>query len=392
MAFTLWTFFEATLLCLNAICVLNEERFLAKVGWASWQNVQGFGEPPTAKSQILNLIKSIRTVMRERRTVATGRPARCSIAAAGRSVAGAGSAGVASGALADLIELGHLDGLPDAFKIDAYNAGLIAGHAVLRRRDAILRRWCSIAGARSVSASTESARLLGLRFLLQEDLTDLLEQRSVHGSAFASLVASGYLGVATAAEGTTAAKGATTATKETTATATATGSAVTVTGGHRRLRQGEPCQTDNHTLSLGRKLAAISNCLGSRDNNHLTHDSANGASARGKEDPLIPAQFFYIFHVDDNTLKKSCDMPTGRSNLLFCKDETERRTAQSSGRTVGSRSQKESLRHQEEKYAAIFLGTDDMNDRSTDGFSRHRYRRLRGLSPIRASCPRFRFP
>lgn len=58
-----------------------------------------------------------------------------------------------------------------------------------------------------------------------------------------------------------------------------------------------------------------------------------------------------IFHVDDNTLKKSCDMPTGRSNLLFCKDETERRTAQSSGRTVGSRSQKESLRHQEEKYA-----------------------------------------
>ncbi|TGZ57612.1 immediate early response 3-interacting protein 1 [Temnothorax americanus] len=64
MAFTLWTLFEATLLCLNAICVLNEERFLAKVGWASWQNVQGFGEPPTAKSQILNLIKSIRTVMR----------------------------------------------------------------------------------------------------------------------------------------------------------------------------------------------------------------------------------------------------------------------------------------------------------------------------------------
>jgi len=34
------------------------------VGWASWQNVQGFGEPPTAKSQMLNLIKSIRTVMR----------------------------------------------------------------------------------------------------------------------------------------------------------------------------------------------------------------------------------------------------------------------------------------------------------------------------------------
>lgn len=34
------------------------------VGWASWQNVQGFGETATAKSQILNLIKSIRTVAR----------------------------------------------------------------------------------------------------------------------------------------------------------------------------------------------------------------------------------------------------------------------------------------------------------------------------------------
>ena len=30
MAFTLWTLFEASLLCLNAVCVLHEERFLAK--------------------------------------------------------------------------------------------------------------------------------------------------------------------------------------------------------------------------------------------------------------------------------------------------------------------------------------------------------------------------
>jgi len=63
-----------------------------------------------------------------------------------------------------------------------------------------------------------------------------------------------------------------------------------------------------------------------------------------------------IFHVGDNTiLEKSCDMPTGRNNLLsvklFCKDETERWTAQSFGRTVSSWSQKESLKHQEEKYA-----------------------------------------
>ncbi|CAB3385096.1 Hypothetical predicted protein [Cloeon dipterum] len=63
MAFTLWTLFEASLLCLNAICVLHEERFLAKVGWGVNQ-VHGFGEQPTVKSQVLNLIRSIRTVMR----------------------------------------------------------------------------------------------------------------------------------------------------------------------------------------------------------------------------------------------------------------------------------------------------------------------------------------
>jgi hypothetical protein len=30
MAFTLWNLFEATLLCLNAVCILHEERFLVK--------------------------------------------------------------------------------------------------------------------------------------------------------------------------------------------------------------------------------------------------------------------------------------------------------------------------------------------------------------------------
>ncbi|KAG8223076.1 hypothetical protein J437_LFUL002024 [Ladona fulva] len=63
MAFTLWSLFEATLLCLNAVCVLHEQRFLSKIGWGANQ-IQGFGEQPTVKSQILNLIRSIRTVMR----------------------------------------------------------------------------------------------------------------------------------------------------------------------------------------------------------------------------------------------------------------------------------------------------------------------------------------
>ncbi|RZF35876.1 hypothetical protein LSTR_LSTR015412 [Laodelphax striatellus] len=64
MGFTLWNLFEATLLCLNAVCILHEERFLAKIGWGVNSNVQGFGEPQSVKFQILNLIRSIRTVMR----------------------------------------------------------------------------------------------------------------------------------------------------------------------------------------------------------------------------------------------------------------------------------------------------------------------------------------
>lgn len=34
------------------------------VGWGANANVHGFGEQPTVKSQILNLVRSIRTVMR----------------------------------------------------------------------------------------------------------------------------------------------------------------------------------------------------------------------------------------------------------------------------------------------------------------------------------------
>ncbi|KAM7356961.1 immediate early response 3-interacting protein 1 [Cochliomyia hominivorax] len=59
--FTLWTLIEASLLCLNAVCVLHEERFLAKIGWGGQQMQQEFGQP-TAKAQILNLVRSIRTV------------------------------------------------------------------------------------------------------------------------------------------------------------------------------------------------------------------------------------------------------------------------------------------------------------------------------------------
>ncbi|XP_059081566.1 immediate early response 3-interacting protein 1-like [Tigriopus californicus] len=64
MAFTLWALIEAGLLVVNAICILHEQRFLAKIGWANDVNSRGFGEQPGVKAQLLNIIHSTRTVMR----------------------------------------------------------------------------------------------------------------------------------------------------------------------------------------------------------------------------------------------------------------------------------------------------------------------------------------
>ncbi|CAH0588242.1 hypothetical protein PYW07_002990 [Mythimna separata] len=61
---TLWNLFEASLLCLNAVCVLHEERFMQKMGWGSNNQNQGFEDQSTVKFQILNLVRSIRTVTR----------------------------------------------------------------------------------------------------------------------------------------------------------------------------------------------------------------------------------------------------------------------------------------------------------------------------------------
>uniref|UniRef100_A0AAV2J045 Haloacid dehalogenase-like hydrolase domain-containing protein 2 n=1 Tax=Knipowitschia caucasica TaxID=637954 RepID=A0AAV2J045_KNICA len=64
MAFTLYTLLQTALLCTNAVAVLHEERFLSKIGWGVEQGVGGFGDDPGVKAQILNLIRSVRTVMR----------------------------------------------------------------------------------------------------------------------------------------------------------------------------------------------------------------------------------------------------------------------------------------------------------------------------------------
>ncbi|XP_061656782.1 immediate early response 3-interacting protein 1 [Syngnathoides biaculeatus] len=64
MALTLYSLIQTAILCTNAIAVLHEERFLRKIGSGVDQGVTGFGDDPGIKAQVLNLIRSVRTVMR----------------------------------------------------------------------------------------------------------------------------------------------------------------------------------------------------------------------------------------------------------------------------------------------------------------------------------------
>ncbi|KAM3611062.1 uncharacterized protein V6R79_012961 [Siganus canaliculatus] len=64
MAFTLYSLIQAAILCVNAVAVLHEERFLCKIGWGVDQSVGGFGDEPGIKVQLMNLVRSVRTVMR----------------------------------------------------------------------------------------------------------------------------------------------------------------------------------------------------------------------------------------------------------------------------------------------------------------------------------------
>ncbi|KAK2771711.1 hypothetical protein FQN53_004920 [Emmonsiellopsis sp. PD_33] len=54
-------------LLVNAIAVLSEDRFLARIGWGRTQYDPGFGAAPDStsiKAKSVNLIASVRTVMR----------------------------------------------------------------------------------------------------------------------------------------------------------------------------------------------------------------------------------------------------------------------------------------------------------------------------------------
>ncbi|PGH27350.1 hypothetical protein AJ80_01062 [Polytolypa hystricis UAMH7299] len=55
------------ILIINAIAVLSEDRFLARIGWGRTQHDAGFGasaDNASIKAKSVNLIASVRTVMR----------------------------------------------------------------------------------------------------------------------------------------------------------------------------------------------------------------------------------------------------------------------------------------------------------------------------------------
>ncbi|XP_033076446.1 immediate early response 3-interacting protein 1-like [Trachypithecus francoisi] len=64
MTFTLYSLLQAALLCVSAITMLHKERFLKNIGWRIDQRFGGFGEEPGIKSQLMNHIQSVTTVMR----------------------------------------------------------------------------------------------------------------------------------------------------------------------------------------------------------------------------------------------------------------------------------------------------------------------------------------
>ncbi|GJQ14152.1 hypothetical protein GpartN1_g6020.t1 [Galdieria partita] len=61
MTLTLGSLILATLLTSNALAILNEERFLSKVGWSYEQTRL---EPNSVKAQISRLLYAFRVIMR----------------------------------------------------------------------------------------------------------------------------------------------------------------------------------------------------------------------------------------------------------------------------------------------------------------------------------------
>ncbi|CAO1618179.1 unnamed protein product [Sympodiomycopsis kandeliae] len=69
------TLIYVSVLCLNAVAILNEERFLSRVGWSpssiAYENQHSFQSSPqsvgnesSVKERLVNLISAVRTLLR----------------------------------------------------------------------------------------------------------------------------------------------------------------------------------------------------------------------------------------------------------------------------------------------------------------------------------------
>jgi len=61
MGLSLGSLLLATILFLNALAILNEERFLKRIGWGYEENLS---EPPSVKKQLINLLYATRVLLR----------------------------------------------------------------------------------------------------------------------------------------------------------------------------------------------------------------------------------------------------------------------------------------------------------------------------------------
>jgi hypothetical protein len=71
MGLGLGSLFLATILMLNGLAILNEERFLKRIGWGYEENLS---EPPSFKKQVINLLYAVRVLLRGARARRRGPP------------------------------------------------------------------------------------------------------------------------------------------------------------------------------------------------------------------------------------------------------------------------------------------------------------------------------
>jgi len=67
MFFGFGTTLLSSILFLNAIAILSEDRFLARIGWLDSKAEPSFGQAPAdsgVKARLINWMNSVRTVMR----------------------------------------------------------------------------------------------------------------------------------------------------------------------------------------------------------------------------------------------------------------------------------------------------------------------------------------